>query len=68
MRAPVRMGERLTHAANIFGDGYEFESGEPPISYELHKSRVKPLQPNDTGDSNVQARQHSAAKAIASSQ
>jgi hypothetical protein len=28
----------LTHAANIFGGAYEFESGEPPISYELHKA------------------------------
>ena len=30
--------ERLTHAANIFGGAYEFESGKPSISYEIHKA------------------------------
>ena len=32
-------GERLTHATNIFGGAYEFESGKPSISYEIHKLR-----------------------------
>jgi hypothetical protein len=33
-----KAGERLTHAANIFGGGYEFESGKSAISYKLYKA------------------------------